>query len=43
MVEQVWQAIIYGLAQGSVYALIAQGFYLTFVTTKTPTSARLSS
>lgn len=35
MFEQIWQAIISGLAQGSVYALIAQGFYLTWITTKT--------
>ena len=34
MVEQIWQVIISGLAQGSVYALIAQGFFLTWVTTK---------
>lgn len=34
MIEQIWQAIISGLAQGSVYALIAQGFFLTWVTTK---------
>ncbi len=34
MFEQIWQAIISGLAQGSVYALIAQGFFLTWVTTK---------
>ena len=35
MIEQIWQAIISGLAQGAVYALIAQGFYLTWITTKT--------
>ena len=35
MFVQIWQAVISGLAQGSAYALIAQGFYLTWITTNT--------
>ena len=29
------KAIINGLVYGSVYAIIAQGYYITFITTKT--------
>src|SRR5438445_4880885 len=28
-----WQAVVSGLSIGSVYALIAQGYYVTFITT----------
>jgi branched-chain amino acid transport system permease protein len=30
---KLWQALISGLSVGSVYALIAQGYYVTFITT----------
>lgn len=30
---KVWQALVSGLSVGSVYALIAQGYYVTFITT----------
>jgi branched-subunit amino acid ABC-type transport system permease component len=30
---KLWQAVISGLSIGSVYALIAQGYYVTFITT----------
>jgi branched-chain amino acid transport system permease protein len=30
---KIWQALVSGLSVGSVYALIAQGYYVTFVTT----------
>lgn len=32
---EILQAIVNGLVYGSVYAIIAQGYYITFVTTKT--------
>ena len=34
-VNELLQAIVNGLIYGSVYAIIAQGYYITFVTTKT--------
>lgn len=30
---KLWQAVVSGLSIGSVYALIAQGYYVTFITT----------
>ncbi len=30
---KLWQALVSGLSVGSVYALIAQGYYVTFITT----------
>jgi branched-chain amino acid transport system permease protein len=30
---KIWQAIVSGLYNGSIYALIAQGYYITFITT----------
>jgi branched-chain amino acid transport system permease protein len=32
---KVWQAVVSGLSIGSIYALIAQGYYVTFITTAT--------
>src|SRR4249919_3090841 len=32
---KLWQAVVSGLSIGSVYALIAQGYYITFITTGT--------
>lgn len=32
---KLWQALVSGLSVGSVYALIAQGYYVTFITTGT--------
>jgi branched-chain amino acid transport system permease protein len=32
---KIWQAVISGLSIGSIYALIAQGYYVTFITTAT--------
>jgi branched-chain amino acid transport system permease protein len=32
---KLWQALVSGLSIGSVYALIAQGYYITFITTGT--------
>ena len=34
-ITDVLKAIINGLVYGSVYAIIAQGYYITFITTKT--------
>ncbi len=34
-VIKIWQAVISGLSIGSIYALIAQGYYVTFITTAT--------
>ncbi len=33
MLIKIWQALVSGLSIGSVYALIAQGYYVTYVTT----------
>jgi len=33
MLVKLWQALLSGLSVGSVYALIAQGYYVTFITT----------
>jgi branched-chain amino acid transport system permease protein len=33
MFVKLWQALVSGLSVGSVYALIAQGYYVTFITT----------
>jgi branched-chain amino acid transport system permease protein len=33
LVVNLWQALVSGLSVGSVYALIAQGYYVTFITT----------
>ena len=30
---KIWQAIVSGLSIGSIYALIAQGYYITYITT----------
>ena len=30
---KLWQAMVSGLSIGSIYALIAEGYYITFVTT----------
>ncbi len=30
---KLWQALVSGLSIGSIYALIAEGYYITFVTT----------
>src|SRR5260370_35771924 len=30
---KLWQALVSGLSVGSIYALIAQGYYVTFITT----------
>ncbi len=30
---KIWQAVVSGLSIGSIYALIAQGYYITFITT----------
>jgi len=35
MLTKLWQALISGMAIGSIYALIAQGFYITSITTNT--------
>ena len=35
MLVKIWQAVISGLSAGSIYALIAQGYYVTFITTAT--------
>lgn len=32
---KIWQAVVSGLSIGSIYALIAQGYYVTFITTAT--------
>ena len=32
---KIWQAVVSGLSIGSIYALIAQGYYVTFITTST--------
>ena len=32
-VVKLWQAIISGLSVGSIYALIAEGYYITYITT----------
>ncbi len=33
LLVKLWQALVSGLSVGSVYALIAQGYYVTFITT----------
>ncbi|MBV8522052.1 MAG: branched-chain amino acid ABC transporter permease [Acetobacteraceae bacterium] len=33
MLVKLWQALISGLSVGSIYALIAQGYYITYITT----------
>ncbi|MBV8095799.1 MAG: branched-chain amino acid ABC transporter permease [Acetobacteraceae bacterium] len=33
MLLKLWQALISGLSVGSIYALIAQGYYITYITT----------
>ena len=33
MLAKIWQALLSGLSVGSVYALIAQGYYVTYITT----------
>ncbi len=35
MFANIWQAVISGLSIGSIYALIAQGYYVTYITTST--------
>ncbi len=35
MLLKLWQAILTGLSIGSIYALIAQGYYVTYITTNT--------
>jgi branched-subunit amino acid ABC-type transport system permease component len=30
---KLWQALVSGLSIGSIYALIAEGYYITFITT----------
>ena len=32
---KIWQAVVSGLSIGSIYAWIAQGYYITFITTAT--------
>lgn len=32
---RIWQAVVSGLSVGSIYALIAQGYYITYITTGT--------
>ena len=33
MLATLWQALVSGLSVGSIYALIAQGYYITYITT----------
>lgn len=33
MFVKIWQALVSGLSVGSIYALIAQGYYITYITT----------
>ncbi|MBV9252279.1 MAG: branched-chain amino acid ABC transporter permease [Acetobacteraceae bacterium] len=33
LVVKLWQAVISGLSVGSIYALIAEGYYITYITT----------
>ena len=33
LIPKLWQALISGLSAGSIYALIAQGYYITYITT----------
>ncbi len=33
MLGKIWQALLSGLSIGSIYALIAEGYYVTFITT----------
>ncbi len=35
MFANIWQAVVSGLSIGSIYALIAQGYYVTYITTST--------
>ena len=35
VVAKIWQAVVSGLSIGSIYALIAQGYYVTYITTAT--------
>ena len=35
LLVKLWQALVSGLSIGSIYALIAEGYYITFITTGT--------